>query len=146
MRNHGLRGDHVRLERQTVEAVPGVGRSLHDGRACVRAAHVVDEDVYPAEVVDDLLHGALHRRAVRGVGHHCERPAAHAGHLVGNRLRRVRVDLDDGDVGALFRHAEHDAPADSLPAPGDYGYLVFQLHRYTPLAQTRKDGPIIAPL
>ena len=106
LRQHRLREHERRLEHESVDQLPVLERKFRD-RVDPLDAGVVDEDV-------DVEIGALQRRGVRQVD-----GPRFAADVVGNGLRRVRVDVGDDDGGSGLSEGLGDRFAEPGCSAGD---------------------------
>src|SRR5690606_29157022 len=89
---------------------------------------VVDEDVDPAELVDDPLHGIVAEGRVAHVARDGEAAPPLLLHRAPGLLGvLVLAEVEDGDVGSLTREEDEDRAADARVAAGDDRDHVAQL-------------------
>ena len=92
------------------EAVPGVAR-------------VVDDDIDAAEPVDPALDEIIGKARRRDRSRNGQRLAANGFDFGNHLIRRVRVQIVQHHIGAVFRKFQRDGAADAAPGTGDIGGL-----------------------
>ena len=100
------------------------------GRGALRvvAARAVDEDIHRTKARLDFLVGFLNARLFEHVAGKSTRDSAPFGDLVSHLLRELRLQVQDGDLGAALGHRlRHNTAQHSAPA-GNHCDLVFEVH------------------
>ena len=120
-----LRGEELVLEVERDRAVPVLFADLVDVFALV-VGRVVDEDRDRPEALADLLHRRLERGDVGQVALEEERRGSGSAELRRERLGRLDLDVDEGDVRPLPDEGFDDRRADARSAAGDEDDFVEQ--------------------
>ena len=102
----------------TVKGMPG-------GR---RHSRIVHEDVDPPELPLDAVEGGPDLRALGHVAAHADGLPAQRLDLPGDMRRVSFLNIGDGDVRALLRHAHDDAFADARAAARHHRHLAVESH------------------
>ena len=120
---------HDAFEVDVEDHVP-VGLAHFEERHARIHTRIVDEDVEPPELAQDLRD---HRLGIRGpcdIGLHEHRAPAGRADLPYHRLgRRAIVQVIDGDIRALARERQGDPAPDALLGAGDQRDLSSKPHR-----------------
>ena len=117
--HQGVAGRDVEAEGLLQEARRGVEQRPRHG-----AAHVVDDDVEPAELAERRLGQRGDEVEVGQVAGHHDGPTAGGLHLLGDGTQLVLGAGGQHDVGSRLGQRDRGGGADAAPAGGDDGDLV----------------------